>query len=104
MLTNPLLQLKQLGQSIWLDNIRRSHVRSGGLKQLIDDDGISGETSNPSIFEKAIAGSDDYAGAIQKLIAAGKNAFEIYDALSIEDVRMACDVFRPVYAATKGAD
>jgi len=102
--TNPLLELKQLGQSIWLDNIRRSHVLSGGLKQLIDADGISGETSNPSIFEKAIAGSDDYAGAIAKLIDAGKNAFEIYDALSIADVRMACDVFRPVYDATDGAD
>ena len=104
MANNPLFDLKPLGQSIWLDNIRRSHILSGDLKKLIDQDGITGETSNPSIFEKAIAGSDDYAEAMQKLIAQGKNAFEIYDALSIEDVRMACDVFRPVYNATQGAD
>ena len=101
---NPLLELKPLGQSIWLDNIRRSHILSGDLEKLIDEDGISGETSNPSIFEKAIAGSNDYADAIQKMISQGKGAFEIYDALSIEDVRMACDVFRPIYDTTQGAD
>jgi transaldolase len=105
MANNPLLDLKQLGQSIWLDNIRRGHILSGGLKKLIDDDGISGETSNPAIFEKAIAGnSADYAGAMQKLADAGKSAFEIYDALSSEDVRLACGVFRPVYDETGGAD
>ena len=105
MSTNPLIELKQLGQSIWLDNIRRGHILSGGLKKLIDDDSISGETSNPSIFEKAISGnSADYADAMRKLIDDGKSAFEIYDALSIEDVRMACDVFRPTYDATNGAD
>ena len=102
---NPLLELKQLGQSIWLDNIRRGHIVAGDLQRLLDADGISGETSNPAIFEKAIAGnSADYAAAMQKLIAAGKNAFAIYDALAIADVQMACDVFRPVYAATNGAD
>ena len=105
MSTNPLLELKQLGQSIWLDNIRRGHILSGGLKKLIDGDGLSGETSNPSIFEKAITGnSADYADSMQRLIDAGKNAFEIYDALSIQDVQMACDVFRPTYDATRGGD
>ena len=105
MTNNPLLELKKLGQSIWLDNIRRGHILSGELKMLIDEDGISGETSNPAIFEKAIAGnSADYASAMQKLLAAGKSAFEIYDSLSIEDVRMACEVFRPVYDRTEGAD
>jgi len=105
MANNPLLELKKLGQSIWLDNIRRGHILSGELKMLIDEDGISGETSNPAIFEKAIAGnSADYASAMQKLLAAGKSAFEIYDSLSIEDVRMACEVFRPVYDRTEGAD
>jgi transaldolase len=105
MADNPLLQLKQLGQSVWLDNIRRGHILSGGLKKLIDEDGISGETSNPAIFEKAIAGnSADYAGAMQKLADAGKSAFEIYDALSTEDVRLACGVFRSVYDETGGAD
>ena len=105
MANNPLLELKRLGQSVWLDNIRRGHILSGGLQRLVDEDGISGETSNPAIFEKAIAGnSADYAGAMQKLVGAGKSAFEIYDALSIEDVRLACGVFRPVYDETGGAD
>jgi len=103
-MSNPLLELKQLGQSVWLDSIRRGHIRSGALKQLIEQDGISGETANPTIFEKAINGSDDYTDAIQKLIARGKNALEIYETLAIEDVRMACDVFRPVYEQTDGAD
>ncbi|MCX7838912.1 MAG: transaldolase [Anaerolineae bacterium] len=102
---NPLLEVKKLGQSIWLDNIQRGFILSGGLKKLIDEDGISGETSNPTIFEKAIAGnSADYADAMRELIRAGKSAREIYDALSIADVQMACDVFRPVYDATNGAD
>jgi transaldolase len=105
MTNNPLLELKKLGQSLWLDNIRRGHILSGDLKKLIDEDGISGETSNPAIFEKAIAGnSADYAPAMQKLIADGKSAFDIYDALSIEDVRMACEVFHPVYDRTGGTD
>ncbi|MBI5031333.1 MAG: bifunctional transaldolase/phosoglucose isomerase [Chloroflexi bacterium] len=105
MANNPLIELKQLGQSVWLDNIRRGHILSGGLKKLIDEDGISGETSNPSIFEKAIAGNAaDYADAMGKLIEKGKTAFEIADELSIEDVRMACDVFRPVYDSTNGGD
>jgi transaldolase/glucose-6-phosphate isomerase len=104
MATNPLLQLKQLGQSVWLDSIRRSHITSGELKKLIDDDGISGETSNPNIFEKAIAGSDDYDDDVRALIAAGKSALEIYETLAIKDVQMACDVFRAVYDATDGAD
>jgi len=102
---NPLIELKKLGQSIWLDNIRRGDILSGRLKKLIDEDGISGETSNPTIFEKAIAGNAaDYADAMRELIRAGKNAREIYDALSIADVQMACDVFRPIYEATHGAD
>ncbi|MDE3089513.1 MAG: bifunctional transaldolase/phosoglucose isomerase, partial [Chloroflexota bacterium] len=104
MSTSPLLELKQLGQSIWLDSIRRGHIVSGELKEMIDADGISGETANPSIFEKAIVGSHDYDDAIRKLVNAGKNALEIYEMLAIEDVRMACDVFRPTYEATRGAD
>jgi len=56
-MSNPLVELRNLGQSVWLDNIRRGHILSGGLKKLIDEDGVSGETSNPTIFEKAIAES-----------------------------------------------
>ncbi len=102
--SNSLLELKQLGQSIWLDSIRRGQIQSGELKKLIDEDGISGETANPTIFEKAIAGSSDYDDAIRKLVDAGKDALEIYETLAIEDVRMAADVFRPVYNQTNGAD
>ncbi len=104
MKTNPLLKLKPLGQSVWLDSIRRSHIQSGELAKLRDEDGISGETANPAIFEKAIAGSPDYDDAIAALARAGKSSLEIYETLAIEDVQMACDVFRPVYEATNGAD
>jgi transaldolase / glucose-6-phosphate isomerase len=101
---NPLLELKNLGQSVWLDSIRRGHILSGGLKKMIDAEGVAGETANPSIFEKAIAGSHDYDDAVRKLVNAGKSALEIYETLAIEDVQMACDVFRPTYDATEGAD
>lgn len=101
---NPLLELKKLGQSIWLDSIRRGQIQSSELKNLIDEDGISGETANPTIFEKAIAGSSDYDDVIRHLVDAGKDALEIYETLAIEDVRMAADVFRPVYDQTNGAD
>ncbi len=104
MSTNPLVKVQELGQSIWLDSIRRSHVQSGGLLQLIQQDGIRGETSNPTIFEKAITGSDDYAGEIAQLAAQGKNVVEIYEQLATEDVRMAADVFRPLYDETQAAD
>ncbi len=101
---NPLLELKNLGQSVWLDSIRRGHIESGELQKMIDQDGIAGETANPSIFEKAIAGSHDYDDAIRQQVNAGKSALEIYETLAIADVQMACDVFRPTYDATEGAD
>lgn len=101
---NPLLKLKSLGQSIWLDSIRRGQILSGELAALRDRDGVSGETANPTIFEKAIAGSHDYDGAIRDLVRGGKSSLEIYETIAIKDVQMACDVFRPVYNKTKGAD
>lgn len=104
MATNLLLKLKPLGQSIWLDSIRRGQIQSGELAQLIKRDGIRGETANPSIFEKAIAGSHDYDTEIAAMVHEKKSALEIYETLAIEDVQMACDVFRPVYHQTKGAD
>lgn len=100
---NPLLELKRLGQVVWLDSIRRGQIQSGELKRLIETDGLTGETANPSIFEKAIVGSTDYDAAIRKM-GANKTALEIYEALAIEDVQMAADVFRPVYDRTQGAD
>ncbi|HJS59937.1 MAG TPA: transaldolase [Vicinamibacteria bacterium] len=104
MSSNPLLGLKALGQSVWLDSIRRGHILSGELARLVGEDGISGETSNPAIFEKAIAGSPDYDEAIAERIAEGRSALDIYEDLAVEDIRMAADIFRPVYDASDGAD
>ena len=101
---NPLLQLESLGQSIWMDFIRRDTITSGELKRLIEQDGISGVTSNPSIFEKAIEGSHDYDDQIRNLARQGKNVDDIYQAVTIQDIQMAADVFRPVYKRTHGGD
>ena len=97
---NPLLELKALGQSIWLDNISRRLIASGALKRLIDEDGISGITSNPTIFEKAISHGTDYDDAMRELVRQGASDAEIYDALTISDVQAATDVLRPVFEAT----
>src|SRR6201985_1591670 len=80
---NPLLGLQELGQSIWLDYIRRDLITGGGLKQLIDNDGLRGITSNPSIFEKAITGSKDYDDLLQQLRAQNMSAGDIYDHIAI---------------------
>jgi len=96
MKTNPLLRLEELGQSIWMDFIRRGTVVSGELKTMMDQDGISGVTSNPSIFEKAIAGSHDYDDSMRALALEGKSVDEIYRSLTVEDIQKAADVFRPV--------
>jgi transaldolase len=101
---NPLLKLSTFGQSIWLDYIRRQMIESGELKKLIDADGLKGVTSNPSIFQKAIAGSTDYDGAIRTLVQAGKSVKEIYETLTVEDVGRAADVFRPLYDREDGKD
>ena len=98
-----LNELAELGQAIWLDYIRRSLITSGGLQDLIDQ-GVRGVTSNPAIFEKAIAGSDDYDEQMQTLVDAGKSVEEIYEALAVEDIKMATDLFRPVYDETNGLD
>ena len=100
---NSLQQLNEQGQSPWYDNISRSLIKSGGLQKLIDL-GITGLTSNPTIFEKAITASSDYDGSLIELARSGKSVFEIYDALSIEDIRSASDMLRPVYDRTGGAD
>lgn len=102
--SNPLRKLNELGQSVWLDYIRRGEIESGELKGLIDKDGVSGVTSNPTIFEKAIAGSNDYWNAITSLARAGKSANDIFDKLAIEDIQRAADLFRPTYDSTEGQD
>ena len=99
----PLDQLSELGQAVWFDYIRRSFTRAGDLQALIDQ-GVRGVTSNPAIFEKAIAGSDDYDEDIQRLAAENRSVNEIYEALAIEDIRQAADLLRPLYDRTDGRD
>jgi len=101
---NPLKQLQTFGQSVWMDFIRRGILEDGTLTAMIAADGISGVTSNPAIFEQAIAQSDDYTKAVTELASAGKSTQEIYDALTVEDVRRAADIFRAVYKNTRGGD
>lgn len=104
MAANPLETLAELGQSVWLDDIRRHLIESGELKRMIEDDGLRGMTSNPAIFEKAIAQSTDYDDAIHRLTREGKDAAAVYEALSVRDVQDAADAFRPVYDSTDGGD
>jgi len=101
---NPLRELEALGQSIWIDFIRRETTISGELKRLIDEDGVSGVTSNPSIFEKAIGESQDYDESIHKLTLEGKNAGEVFQSLAVEDIQMVADLLRPTYLRTGGQD
>jgi transaldolase len=101
---NPVRQLGALGQSIWLDYIRRDLITSGELRRLIEEDGLRGMTSNPSIFEKAIAGSQDYDEDVRVMALEGKSVKSIYEALSQRDVQSAADEFGPLYDETQGAD
>jgi len=101
---NPVKEVGTLGQSIWLDYIRRDLMASGQLQQLIDQDGLRGMTSNPSIFEKAITGSQEYDDEIATLNKQGHSVPEIYEALSQKDVQSAADLFRPLYDETRAAD
>lgn len=103
-MTTPLIELQKLGQSPWHDNIRRALITSGALKKMVRDGDITGLTSNPTIFEQAIASSSDYDEALGRLAAKGKNAEEIFDALAIEDIRHAADIFLPIFKRTGGAD
>src|SRR5512147_703254 len=100
---NNIQKLAELGQSIWLDNIQRKMLTGGGLQAMIDE-GLRGMTSNPTIFEKAIGGSGDYDEALKSLLAQGATAEQIYDALTVEDVGLAADLFRPLYDRTQGGD
>src|SRR6266516_3436667 len=101
---NPLLQLKAQGQSVWLDDIDRGQLRSGLFQQLIDEDGITGATGNPTIFEQSISNDTTYDEQMQQLFTEGKNAQEIYEALAMTDVKMVADLLRPTYDRTGGQD
>jgi transaldolase len=102
--SNALKRLGTLGQSIWLDYIRRDLIASGELRRLIEEDGLRGMTSNPSIFEKAIADSHGYDEDIRAMALKGKGAEVIYETLSQCDVQSAADQFRPLYDETDGKD
>lgn len=96
-------RIAALGQAIWFDYISRDLLRSGDLARLVDE-GITGVTSNPTIFQKSIAGSDIYDDDIRRLARDGKSTMEIYEALAIADITAACDTLRPVYNETHGRD
>jgi transaldolase/glucose-6-phosphate isomerase len=103
-MTNTLVALAELGQSPWLDFITRDLLRSGRLAAMVRDGHATGLTSNPTIFEQAISKSADYDAALATLVKSGRTAAAIVDALTIEDVKAAADVFAPVYTRTKRAD
>ena len=99
---NPLKQLEHFGQAVWLDYIRRHLLTSAEFRRILDEDGLKGMTSNPTIFEKAIAGSTDYDDQLKQLAPSNKSIDEIYEALSMQDIRAAADAFRPLYDRTGG--
>jgi transaldolase len=96
--------LHEQGQSVWLDYIRRGIIENGELEGMIRDYDLRGVTSNPSIFEEAIAKSNDYDDAFETLAAEGSNADDAFRSISVEDIRNTCDIFRPVYDAAGGHD
>ncbi len=103
-LENPLRALNVFGQSVWLDYIRRTLITSGELRRLIDDDGLRGVTSNPSIFEKAISGSSDYRDLLEAPASRTLDAKRLYERLAVRDIRDAADALRSVYEDTEARD
>jgi RpiB/LacA/LacB family sugar-phosphate isomerase len=100
-LENPLRALQVFGQSVWLDYIRRTLITSGELRALIDDDGLRGVTSNPSIFEKALTGSSDYRDVLESPASHTQDPKRIYERLAVRDIRDAADALRSVYDETE---
>jgi len=103
-MSNPLVEIMKLGQSIWYDNIRRAMLVSGDLAKKIEEDDLRGVTSNPTIFEKAITGSNDYDVQMRTLVQAGKGVSEIYEDLVVDDIASAADILKPVYDKTDSLD
>jgi transaldolase len=104
MTVNHLLEIKAFGQSIWMDNLSRDIIDSGELKEMMETQGIRGITSNPAIFEQAIAGNATYDADINAGIKANHSVLDIYESLIFDDIRNACDVFKPVYDQSGGLD
>ncbi|CAN5867875.1 hypothetical protein BH20GEM3_BH20GEM3_03480 [soil metagenome] len=103
-MNNPLHQLHALGQSVWLDYIRRGILDDGSLERMIEEHGLRGVTSNPSIFEQAMAGSNDYDDEFEEMANSGLDASAAYERLAIEDIQRTADLFLPVYDGTGGHD
>src|SRR4051794_13449464 len=104
MTTNRLHLLEARGQSVWQDNITRGQIASGALRRLVEEDGLTGVTSNPTIFQRAIIGSGDYNDQIARLARQGRDAAAIVDELIVADIRDAADVLRPAWERTRGHD
>src|SRR5918912_1577172 len=104
MATNHLHEIEAEGQAVWLDNISRALLEDGELERLIAEDGVSGVTSNPTIFEKAIAGTDRYADALEEAARRGLNARETFFELGFRDIRDGADLLRPIFDETEGQD
>jgi transaldolase len=103
-MTNKLREIEALGQSIWIDNLNRQLLDEGTLRKLVEQDGISGVTSNPSIFEKGMGQSDRYDDAFRVIAAETDDTQEIFERLALEDIRDAADVLRPTFDAADGQD
>ena len=101
---NPLLQLKNFGQSVWYDNIDRAQLVSGQFQSLMDNDGVAGVTANPTIFQKSISAGHAYDKQMTQLISEGKSVNEIYEAMIIQDIRTVADMLRPIYERTNMLD
>src|SRR6201991_471479 len=102
---NPVKSLESHGQAVWLDFLARGFIAKGDLKKLIEQDGVRGVTSNPSIFEKAIGSGDEYDNAFAKLLKDhDRPVIDLYESVAIEDIQHAADVLRPVYNDLKGHD
>ena len=100
-----LQKLREIGQSFWLDNLSRDIINSGELKRLIEEDGITGITSNPTIFQKAISGSKDYDTSLQSMLEKGiRDGKELFLGLAFEDISKAADLLWPVYQKSGGLD
>src|SRR3989304_3853238 len=100
-----LQKLREIGQSFWLDNLSRDLINSGELKRLIAEDGITGITSNPTIFQKAISGSKDYDASLRSMLGKGiRNGKELFLGLALEDISRAADLLWPVYQKSGGLD
>lgn len=103
-MTNPLIQLHELGQSPWYDNIDRTQLNAGEFQRMLKEDSILGVTANPTIFEKSISAGHSYDEQIADLISKGKSTSEIYEAVVISDIRTVADLLRPVYDSSNGQD